>query len=190
MGHDSKQGSIFNFRDYQLDFRHFKVQRRDRTEGDSRNRENPHRSMGMNIGKDFLFSEKGCLAIKPCCRPDCTNNALLSTGNTKNSKDNFQRGLQLDKAGCCTKISRMCLISDLWCIFFLLLLLRIYEMIQQTIAVWGLLSPAHLSGQYQLIMTDKLAQKDKKHQFMLLTISISNNRFVLQGIRIQLNQRL
>lgn len=40
----------------------------------------------MNTGKDFIFSEKGYLAIKPCCRADCTNNALLSTGDTKSFK--------------------------------------------------------------------------------------------------------
>lgn len=47
---------------------------------------NPHRSVGMNTGKDFIFSKKGYLAIKPCCRADCTNNALLSTGDTKSFK--------------------------------------------------------------------------------------------------------
>lgn len=143
MGHDSKQGSTFDFRD-QFSFGHFKVWKRERRKGGyGGKRKNPHRSMGTNTGKDFIFSEKVYLTIKPYCTADYTKDDL-SIGDRKGIKRQLSKVSNQTKQDALSKSAEQhSRLSDgrssSYC-----LLPRICGMIQQTVAVLGIPSVAHL----------------------------------------------
>lgn len=77
MGYDLKQGFIFDFRD-QFSFGYFKVWKRERRKGGyGGKRKNLYRSMGTNIGKDFIFLEKVYFIIKLYCIVDYIKDDFL-----------------------------------------------------------------------------------------------------------------
>lgn len=123
MGHDSKLGSMFNFRD-QFRFGHFKVWGEIGEKEITGERERIHaETQGLTLER-ILSSQR-----KLCCYQTMLHSRLYKQCSSfnrryKEHQKTTVKGLSLDKTGCSTKISRTGLMSNLWWVFFQLYIIK------------------------------------------------------------------